>query len=254
MELSPHGREQESSSEAIAAFEAIALFGNVMMDIWANEGDAEKIETARIVRNVGELLTSMELSAADRYWHVYGANPDEKGSSGIDNTTNLDTNMLSNTTSTESHYNTYPTKYIKPAVGMLYDTMASFQTWFSNEEVVSYGIQLIPLTAVAEQRDNIEWVTKVLPLYKKACDRANKNRNFCDANGWSVVTAALLAETGHIEDALEMASLIPKSVFKSQGGDGHSLTNTQALCNNTEQLIVKLERMVDLISSSQLYY
>ena len=31
MELSPHGREQESSSEAIAAFEGIALFGNVMV-------------------------------------------------------------------------------------------------------------------------------------------------------------------------------------------------------------------------------
>lgn len=226
MELSPHGREQESSSEAIAAFESISLYGGVMMDIFSNEGDAENLETARTVRNVGELLTRLELSAADRYWHVYGANPDEKGSFGIDNTTNLDMNMMPNTTTIESHYSTYPTKYNKPAVGMLYDTMASFQTWFSNEEVVSYGIQLIPLTAVAEQRDNIEWVTKVLPVYKKACEKANKNENFCDANGWSIVTAALLAETGHIDAALEMASLIPKSVFKSQGGDGNSLTNT----------------------------
>ena len=31
MELSPHGREQESSSEAISAFEGIALFGDVMV-------------------------------------------------------------------------------------------------------------------------------------------------------------------------------------------------------------------------------
>lgn len=31
MELSPHGREQESSSEAIAAFEGIALYGNAMV-------------------------------------------------------------------------------------------------------------------------------------------------------------------------------------------------------------------------------
>ncbi len=30
VQLSPHGREQESSSEAIAAFEGIALFGDVM--------------------------------------------------------------------------------------------------------------------------------------------------------------------------------------------------------------------------------
>ena len=240
MELSPHGREQESSSEAIAAFEAVALFGSIMMDIFSNEGDSEKLESARTVRNVGELLTSMELSAADRYWHVYGANPDEKVSSEkVNIITNLDMNMMSNsntTTTIENHYNTYPTKYNKPAVGMLYDTMASFQTWFSNEEVVSYGIQLIPLTAVAEQRDSIEWVTKVLPVYKKACEKANKNENFCDANGWSIVTAALLAETGHVDDALEMASLIPKSVFKSQGGDGNSLTNNHN-CNTKTILI-----------------
>ena len=31
MELSPHGREQESSSKAIAAFEGIALYGDVMV-------------------------------------------------------------------------------------------------------------------------------------------------------------------------------------------------------------------------------
>jgi hypothetical protein len=31
VQLSPHGREQESSSEAIAAFEGIALFGDVMV-------------------------------------------------------------------------------------------------------------------------------------------------------------------------------------------------------------------------------
>jgi hypothetical protein len=33
MELSPHGREQESSSEAIAAFEGIALFGSAMVRV-----------------------------------------------------------------------------------------------------------------------------------------------------------------------------------------------------------------------------
>lgn len=34
MELSPHGREQESSSEAIAAFEGIALFGQSMVSMF----------------------------------------------------------------------------------------------------------------------------------------------------------------------------------------------------------------------------
>ena len=37
-ELSPHGREQESSSEAIAAFEGIALLGNVMVSTQYHDG------------------------------------------------------------------------------------------------------------------------------------------------------------------------------------------------------------------------
>ncbi|EJK76187.1 hypothetical protein THAOC_02066, partial [Thalassiosira oceanica] len=76
MELSPHGREQESSSEAIAAFEGIALYGQAMMDAF---GDGESYESARLVRNVGELLTSMEVSAANRFWHVWGSKSAEGG-------------------------------------------------------------------------------------------------------------------------------------------------------------------------------
>ena len=110
MELSPHGREQESSSEAIAAFEGIALYGQAMMNAF---GDGDSYESARLVRNVGELLTSMEVSAANRFWHVWGSKSAEDGDVSSE--------------SEKIHVNTYPSKYTKPVVGMMYDTMASFQ-------------------------------------------------------------------------------------------------------------------------------
>ncbi len=44
VELSPHGREQESSSEAIAAFEGIALYGNVMAS------DVSSVDCEKLLR------------------------------------------------------------------------------------------------------------------------------------------------------------------------------------------------------------
>lgn len=217
MELSPHGREQESSSEAIAAFEGIALFGAVMMN--AFKDDAENFESARMVRNVGEFLTSMEVDAANRFWHVWGEQEGSKtNSSSVKNST------------VSTHINTYPSQYTKKVVGMMHDTMASFQTWFAPQEVVSYGIQLIPFTAVAQRRDDPEWTKELYPVYAKSCETADmgsdQNNGFCVKNGWSVVQAGLLAETGKIDEAISMAKEIPKKVYGSEGADGHSATNT----------------------------
>ena len=152
-ENSPHGRNQESSSEAIAAYEAVALYGQVMVDAF-DECGGKKSDAARLVRDVGQFLTSTEVKAANRYWHVW---------------------------SSDTHTNTYPAAYTKPVVGMLYETMASFQTWFAPEAVVSYGIQLLPLTSVAESRDSPEWAADLYPLYEESCKRAF---DFCVANGW----------------------------------------------------------------------
>ncbi|KAL7437974.1 hypothetical protein ACHAXM_005924 [Skeletonema potamos] len=217
MELSPHGREQESSSEAIAAFEGIALFGAAMMN--AFKDDAEKFESARMVRNVGEFLTSMEVEAAKRYWHVYG---EQEG-------TTTNSSLVKNST-VSTHINTYPSQYTKKVVGMMHDTMASFQTWFAPQDVVSYGIQLIPFTAVAQRRDDPEWTRELYPVYAESCETADmgndQNSGFCVKNGWSVVQAGLLAETGKIDEAISMAKGIPKKVYSSEGASGHSATNT----------------------------
>ena len=261
-ENSPHGRNEESSSEAISAYEGVTLYGSAMVDAFSaamagpssssSEDDDDKdnwkksLETAKLIRDSGQLLTSTEIAATNRYWHVW---------------------------SSDTHNNTYPKEYIQPVVGMLYDTMATFQTWcvaleypcslswffftlfltivifcflvwnhrFSSWAVVSMGIQLIPLTPVAETRDDIDWATMMYPKYDKACKDAG---DFCIDNGWSILQAGLLAtsmptnttntSTGtssedtkdtHSE-ALKQALAVPHKVFKTDGGVGNSLSNT----------------------------
>lgn len=167
-----------------------------MIEVFSATGDREKKETAKLVMNAGQLLTTTELHAANRYWHVW---------------------------SSKTHNTTYPVAYKQPVVGMLYETMASFQTWFSMQPVVSYGIQLLPFTPVAERRDDPKWATELYPKYDKACQSAG---NFCIDNGWSIIQAGLCATTGHREEALEQAMAVPTKVFASDGGVGNSLTNT----------------------------
>lgn len=194
-ENSPHGRNQESSSEAIAAYESMALFGQVMTDVLSSQ-DHTRLEIAKMVRDAGELLTTTEIEATNRYWHVW---------------------------SSKTHKNTYPKAYTQPVVGMLYDTMASFQTWFSPLTVVSYGIQLMPFTPVGEFRDDIEWASTLYPLYEESCEAAG---DFCIENGWIVIQAGLCATAGNVNEALEQALALSVDAFDSDGAKGNSLTNT----------------------------
>ncbi|KAL3793171.1 hypothetical protein ACHAW5_000368 [Stephanodiscus triporus] len=111
--------------------------------------------------------------------------------------------------------------------GGLMSILFLFQTWFSSEPVVSYGIQLIPLTAVAERRDDPVWSKIMYPVYAESCKSANEAHDgFCEKNGWSIFEPALLAEIGKIDDALNMALEIPTDVFISEGACGNSLANT----------------------------
>jgi endoglucanase Acf2 len=202
-ENSPHGRNEESSSEAIAAYEGVALYGTVMVDVFtaalkagSNNAMKAKLETARLVRDAGQLLTTTEVAATQRYWHVW---------------------------SSDDHVNTYPAAYEQPVVGMLYDTMASFQTWFAPYAVVSYGIQLMPLTPIAEQRDDPTWAAILYPKYNQSCVEAG---DFCIDNGWTILQAGLCATAGDKQEALKQALAVPSKVFDSQGGMGNSLSNT----------------------------
>jgi endoglucanase Acf2 len=196
-ENSPHGRNQESSSEAIAAYEAVALYGTTMVKVFENSGrDTTDFLRAKAVQNAGQLLTLTEVRAANRYWHVWES---------------------------ESHANIYPPEYKRLVVGMLYETMASFQTWFGPDAIFSYGIQLIPLTPIGEYRDDPVWASELYPEYAKSCKDAGK---LCTDNGWSVPQAGLLATIGNRDEAVQQALELPTQVFENEGAVGNSLTNT----------------------------
>lgn len=124
------------------------------MGAFGDTDDEAGKKAAKLVRDAGELLTVTEVKAANRYWHVWNST---------------------------THVNTYPVGYLQPVVGMLYETMASFQTWFAPEAFVSYGIQLLPLTPIAEARDDPEWASILYPKYDKSC---SSEKQFCVDNGW----------------------------------------------------------------------
>jgi hypothetical protein len=68
-----NGRNQESSSEAIAAYEGIAMFGSVMMKAFGNGASTnpsynKNAAVACQVFNVGRFLATTEIRSADRYW------------------------------------------------------------------------------------------------------------------------------------------------------------------------------------------
>lgn len=68
-----NGRNQESSSEAIAAYEGIAMFGSVMMKAFgngvsSNQSDNDNANTAWQIFNIGRFLATTEIRSADRYW------------------------------------------------------------------------------------------------------------------------------------------------------------------------------------------
>ena len=194
-----NGRNQESSSEAIAAYEAVALFGSVMVDAWNECPDctdsAELADIAAEIRNVGRLLLATEIRSTDRYWHV-----------------RLKNESLA----------VYPKPYTQNVVGMLWNTMAQFQTWFGNAPYLPYGIQLLPITVVSEHRDNPAWLEEMYHPFADACNEAIA----CETDGWSVLQLAILASVGHYEKALARAQALSPEVFESAGGNGHSLSNT----------------------------
>ena len=68
-----NGRNQESSSEAIAAYEGVAMFGSVLMKAYGNgqstiRSDNERANTALQIFNIGRFLAATEIRSADRYW------------------------------------------------------------------------------------------------------------------------------------------------------------------------------------------
>jgi Glycosyl hydrolase family 81 C-terminal domain len=157
--------------------------------------DKNNVKVAKEIQNYGGILMASEVRSADRYWHVYESNRGQQ----------------------------YPAEYTPHVVGIMWNMMAQFQTWFGNAAYLAYGIQLLPLTAVAEKRDKIDWSLELYEPFKASCDAHFQD---CQDQGWSVLVLAVLATVGHGDKAISKALELPEEVFTSAGGNGHSLTNT----------------------------
>jgi len=99
--------------------------------------------------------------------------------------------------------------------------MALFQTWFGNVPHLAYGIQLLPLTPISEERDDIDWAKEFYPSYAESCSTATD----CDMEGWGILQHAILATVGHPKLAIKYAEGLLEEAFTSAGGNGYSLTN-----------------------------
>eukprot|EP00529_Nitzschia_sp_RCC80_P006369 CAMPEP_0113451066 /NCGR_PEP_ID=MMETSP0014_2-20120614/6150_1 /TAXON_ID=2857 /ORGANISM="Nitzschia sp." /LENGTH=1504 /DNA_ID=CAMNT_0000342417 /DNA_START=487 /DNA_END=5002 /DNA_ORIENTATION=- /assembly_acc=CAM_ASM_000159 len=190
---------QESSSEAIASYEAVALYGQVMSKNFQSLGGGAAVagnesDVANNIHRIGLVLTATELRSTQKYWQIYDDGGDDS---------------------------TYPAQpYNAGVVGILWETMIQFTTWFGNSPYLIYGIQLLPITPISEQRDSPKWAEAIYARLSQSCD------NRCVSEGWSVQIFALLAILGKIDEAIELTKSLNPSVYVGPGGNGHSKSNT----------------------------
>lgn len=104
---------QESTSEAIMSYEAVALLGKAMASVFRNSGDEEKAAKAEMMQNIGMSLTATEVRSTQKYWHVLR---------NIEDTDRI-----------------YPAEYEANVVGILWSTFIQFGTWFGNSPYLIYG-------------------------------------------------------------------------------------------------------------------
>ena len=94
---------------------------------------------------------------------------------------------------------------LSKVVGMMWQTMVQFQTWFGASEFfilylycikllnlmyklfnifaapfLVYGIQLMPLTSISEQNFDLEWLYELYPSFANSC----KAHALCEEQGW----------------------------------------------------------------------
>jgi endo-1,3(4)-beta-glucanase len=196
----PNGRNQESSSEAINAYEGIALYGLASFKAFSDEGHREKsrLEQCTNIVNMGKLLLSTEIRSTQVYYHVQSPN------------------------SNSSVQRIYPPAYTPKVVGMLWSFLAQEQTWFGNQAWASYGIQLMPVTPTSQYRDTVPWVEEMLPDFNASC----YSDPVCKAQGWSILVLTCQATVGKWQEAWAGLQMLSDAVFETAGGNGHSRSNS----------------------------
>eukprot|EP00913_Durusdinium_trenchii_P033232 g31110.t1 len=130
IKFEPLGRNQESVSEAINSYYAIACYGTILMK---RGGEAKELGVQ--LRQLGRLFTAMEAPLP----HV---RPQAE--------------ILSN--------------YPHPTVGIMWEHVALHQTWFGGAGWAVEGIQMLPVIPVLEDFLKKDWVQNHFLQYQDSCE------------------------------------------------------------------------------------
>lgn len=153
-----NGRNQESTSESVRARghgATSACTGSYPAPAQINAyyalqlmGDALKDEE---LKAIGQIATAAELLSADTYWHMD------------------DSNMV------------YPEVIKKNRIlGILWQNLAQYQTWFGGQGFMVHGIQMIPITPISELNHHKQWVCEEYPIFDGSCAAGGQ----CLTDGW----------------------------------------------------------------------
>lgn len=116
----------------------------------------------------------------------------------------------------------FPSAYKPFVIGIMWQTMAQFQTWFGGAAYLAYGIQLLPFTPISEQRDSIDWSKVMYGPFADSCEADDR----CMESGWRILQLGMMATIGHKSEAIRQTLKLNAGVFTDPGGNGHSLSNT----------------------------
>ena len=166
-----------------------------MYRIWKEAGNSEKAEISREIMTLGKLMTATEIRSTHWYWQVRKEDQSKE---------------------------VYPNSYSHNVVGILWSTMAQFGTWFGNSPHFIYGIQLLPLTPIAEYRDDLDWMNEMYYPLSQACYFSIE----CSTSGWAILQLAVLATVGYPEVAIPRVENLSRDAFLTAGGNGQSKSNT----------------------------
>lgn len=212
----PHGRNQESISEAVNAYDALQLYGeHLRLALLATGGAGSSkgsaastgsaLAVAAAVRDTGRVMLATELEAAKAFWQVCGGAG--CGSPGAP----------------DFEPRTYPASYAPRVVGQIWSTTAEMQTWFGSAPWKVYGIQLLPQTAISEALWASSWIRDgVLAAYATSCE---SDPTACVGQGWSTLSWGAAAVLGGCRVAWDHVASLPSSVYETDGGNGQSRTN-----------------------------
>jgi hypothetical protein len=147
----PHGRNQESISEAVNAYDALALYGNEMIAAFeqsntdpssssadpadsptSSGGDGHptnRAAIARRVRDTGRVMVATEVAGARAYWQVCHEERPGGVHVTVPCTLGFDSNGGAKKAAGEA---TYPDGYSPNVVGQIWGSSAEMQTWFGS--------------------------------------------------------------------------------------------------------------------------